>query len=154
VIKVNNLSHNAVIDGLYAASQAGAQIDLIVRTICCLRPLVPGMSDNIRVRSIVGDFLEHSRIYRFGEDPAPGAYLIGSADLMTRNLENRVEAVTPVDDPRLRARLDDIIDACLKDDELSWDLLPDGSWVERPTEVGFNVQRHLRELAEDRRRVF
>ena len=154
VIKVNNLSHNSVIDALYQASKAGAEIDLIVRTICCLRPMVTGMSERIRVRSIVGDFLEHSRIYRFGENPKPGAYLIGSADLMTRNLENRVEAVAPVDDPRLRERLDDIIDACLQDDVLSWHLLPDGSWIQRPSENDFNAQRYLQAQAEIRRKQF
>lgn len=152
VVKVNNLSHNGVIDALYAASQAGAQIDLIVRTICCLRPGVPGLSENIRVRSIVGDFLEHSRICRFGHDPEPGAYLIGSADWMTRNLENRVEAVAPVDDPRLRERLDDILDGCLEDDVLAWQLGPDGTWSKIATEESFNVQTYLRAQAERRRR--
>jgi len=153
VVKVNNLSHNGIIDALYEASQAGAEIDLIVRTICCLRPGVPGLSENIRVRSIVGDFLEHSRIYRFGEAPAPGAYLIGSADWMTRNLENRVEAVAPVDEAQLRERLDDVLDSCLKDDVLAWQLGPDGTWSKIPTEASFNVQTYLRAQAERRRRL-
>jgi len=87
---------------------------------------------------VVGPFLEHSRIYRFGEDPEPGAYLIGSADLMSRNLDNRVEAVTPVDQADLRTQLDTIVDQLLADEALSWDLHPDGTWSKSPGD--FNVQ--------------
>ncbi|MDX1619585.1 MAG: polyphosphate kinase 1 [Nitriliruptorales bacterium] len=150
VIKVNNLSHNEVIEALYDASNAGAEIALLVRSICCLRPDVPGLSENIRVRSVVGPFLEHSRIFRFGHEPAEGAYLVGSADLMPRNLENRVEAVTPVDDPELRARLDEILDLSLRDEALSWTLASSGSWIRVPKQNGFNVQEELRRLARER----
>ena len=93
-----------------------------MRGICCLRPGVPGLSENIRVRSIVGRYLEHSRIFRFGADAETAEYLIGSADLMPRNLDRRVEALAPVIDPRLRARLDEILDVNLADDMLAWEL--------------------------------
>jgi polyphosphate kinase len=150
VCKVNHLSHTKVIDALYEASQAGAEIDLVTRTICCLRPGVPGLSDNVRVRSVVGPFLEHSRIYRFGHEPDPGAYLIGSADLMPRNLDNRVEAVTPVDDPRLRSRLDRVLDELLVDEALSWTLDADGSWKKMTGDR--DAQQQLRADAIERSR--
>ena len=104
-----------------------------MRGICCLRPQVPGLSENIRVRSIVGRFLEHSRIYRFGAEPETAEYLIGSADLMPRNLDRRVEALTPVADPRLRARLAEILELDLADDVLAWELAADGTWDKIPT---------------------
>lgn len=100
-----------------------------MRGICCLRPGVPGLSERIRVRSIVGRFLEHSRIFRFGADPATAEYLIGSADMMPRNLDRRVEAVTPVTDPRLCARLEEILTVGLDDDLLAWWLDADGRWA-------------------------
>ena len=93
-----------------------------MRGICCLRPSVPGLSETIRVRSIVGRYLEHSRIYRFGADPATADWFIGSADLMPRNLDRRVEALAPVIDPRLRERLDEILAIELSDTELAWQL--------------------------------
>ncbi len=136
-----------MIDALYAASQRGVAIDLVVRGICCLRPQVPGLSETIQVRSIVGRFLEHSRVYRFGADPETAEYLIGSADLMPRNLDRRVEALTPVDDPRLKARLAEVLDANLADDTLSWELGGDGSWQKRPTVADMSTQRRLQELA-------
>jgi polyphosphate kinase len=147
-IKANNLSHEEIIERLYAASQAGAEIDLIIRSICCLRPGIEGVSEGIRVRSIVGQLLEHSRIFRFGDPAGDATYLIGSADLMPRNLENRVEAMAPVDDPDLRGRLDEILDLCLRDTELAWELGPDGSW-ERVKAAGdpLNVQEALKSAA-------
>ena len=129
VAKMNALTDATLIEALCRAGMAGVQIDLIVRGVCCLRPGVPGISENIRVRSIVGRFLEHSRIYRFGADPATAEYLIGSADMMPRNLDRRVEAVTPVTDPRLCARLEEILTVGLDDDALAWSLDGDGRWA-------------------------
>lgn len=152
IFKMNSLVDPAIIDALYAASAAGTSIDLIVRGICCLRPEVPGLSENIRVRSIVGRFLEHSRIYRFGADPADAEYLIGSADLMPRNLDRRVEAVTPVRSRALSARLDEILEIELADDILSWALGPDGTWEKVPTAIGVDAHERLSELATARAR--
>jgi polyphosphate kinase len=126
-IKVNNLSDAPIIDALYAASQAGAKIDLITRSICTLRPGVKGLSDNIRVRSVLGRFLEHSRVFHF-EARNDRRYFIGSADLLPRNLDHRLEAVTPVEDARLQQRLSTALDALLED-TTAWQLKPDGTWV-------------------------
>jgi len=126
VIKVNNLSDPAVIDALYQASQSGVEIDLIVRGICCLRAGVPGLSERIRVRSIVGRFLEHSRVYAFGRGERR-RFFFGSADLMPRNLDHRVEAVTPVEGEAQGLRLEEILDLCLFDVELAWEL-QDSTW--------------------------
>ncbi len=146
-LKMNSLVDPALIDALYDASQRGTQIDLVVRGICCLRPQVEGLSENIRVRSLIGRFLEHSRVYRFGAEPETAEYLIGSADLMPRNLDHRVEALTPVTDPRLRARLAEMLELDLTDDVLAWDLAADGSWHKIPTVRGVSTHRALQELA-------
>jgi len=146
-MKMNALVDAGMIDALYDASQRGVPIDLVVRGICCLRPQVAGLSDTITVRSIVGRFLEHSRIYRFGADPADAEYLIGSADLMPRNLDRRVEALVPVDDRRLKARLAELLDANLDDDTLSWELDGEGNWHKVPSQKRASTQRRLQELA-------
>jgi polyphosphate kinase len=149
VMKMNSLVDSEMIDALYAASAAGAEIDLIVRGICCLRPAVKGLSERIRVRSIVGRFLEHSRIFRFGSDERGPEYYIGSADLMPRNLDRRVECVAPVTEPELMARLAEILDVNLADDVLAWELRPDG-WHKVRTKAGINTHERLEELAEER----
>ena len=128
VMKLNALVDPPVIDALYRASQAGVRIDLIVRGMCSLRPDVPGVSENIRVRSVVGRFLEHSRILAFGEGDRERFY-IGSADMMERNLDRRVEAVVPVDDPRLQDRLRTILRVMLADDRRAWVLRRDDRWA-------------------------
>jgi polyphosphate kinase len=149
VIKVNNLVDPDIIEALYAASQAGADIDLIVRSMCSLRPGVRGLSERIRVRSIVGRFLEHSRIFAFGAGSQPDYYL-GSSDLMPRNLDRRVEAVTPVSDPKLAKRLAEVIEVALADDVLAWELYPDGAWRHVDTIRGLNSHRRFQELALER----
>ena len=148
-MKMNGLVDPALIDAFYEASATGAQIDLIVRGICCLRPGVQGLSENIRVRSIVGRYLEHSRIFRFGSDARGTRHYVGSADLMQRNLDGRVECVAPVSDPALAARLDEILAVNLADDVLAWELGPDG-WSKVPTTAGVNTHDRLQELAEAR----
>jgi polyphosphate kinase len=141
-IKVNGLADGPLIDALYEASQAGVEIDLLVRGVCCLRPGVPGLSETIRVRSIVGPFLEHSRVYRFGRGSQARHY-IGSADLMPRNLEGRVEVVVPVEAPPLAARLDELLELALADDVLAWELDPDGSWHRAPRRAFLAAQEEL-----------
>ncbi len=143
IAKMNSISDPGMVDALYAASRAGVEIDLIVRGICCLRPGVPGLSETIRVRSIVGRYLEHSRIYYFGNGDGPGrpTYLIGSADLMSRNINRRVEALVPIDTPELESRLREILDVVLADDHLAWELAADGTWT-RATHGG-DVDTHL-----------
>ncbi|MBV8172271.1 MAG: polyphosphate kinase 1 [Candidatus Eremiobacteraeota bacterium] len=147
VLKVNNLVDPTIIQALYNASSAGTQIDAVVRGICCLQPGVPGLSENIRVRSIVGRYLEHSRIMRFGSDERGADYFIGSADVMQRNLDRRVEAVIPVTDPLLQSRLQEILDVNLADDALAWTLDADGVWHKVPTVHNINTHRRLQELA-------
>jgi polyphosphate kinase len=121
-----------------------------VRGVCCLRPGVPGLSERVRVRSVVGRFLEHSRIFRFGSAARGRRYYIGSADLMTRNLDRRVEVLAPVEDPALRARVDEILAVNLAADARSWELGPDGRWTRRPDAGGFSPQERLQELARAR----
>jgi len=130
VLKMNSLVDRRCIRALYEASQAGVTVDLAVRGICSLRPGVPGVSERIRVVSVVGRFLEHSRVYAFhrGDEHR---YFIGSADLMPRNLDSRVELLVPVDDETLKAELEDTLERSLADDTFGWDLGPDGAWVRR-----------------------
>jgi polyphosphate kinase len=147
-IKVNGLDDVTVIDALYRASQAGVPIELIIRGICCLRPGVPGLSETIHVRSIVGRFLEHSRILRFGGSAGrPAVYYIGSADLRRRNLDRRVEAMIPVADPDAVDRLEEILAINLADDMQSWSLASDGTWHRIPTVLGNATQASLEEAA-------
>ncbi|MEI8051198.1 MAG: polyphosphate kinase 1 [Actinomycetes bacterium] len=147
--KANGLTDPAMIDALYLASQAGVRIDLAIRGMCCLRPGLPGLSESISVRSIVGEFLEHSRIYAFGEPAIDETFeiFIGSADLMERNLDRRIEALVPIHDDRLRQRLVEILDLTMNDDSNTWLLGPDQRW-RRITPPGTkSVQRHLKEMA-------
>jgi polyphosphate kinase len=130
IAKMNAIVDPEIIEALYDASRAGVQIDLIVRGICCLRPGVEGVSDHIRVISIVGRFLEHSRVFYF-RNAGEEEFYFGSADWMPRNFDRRVEAVAPVEDPDLHERLRSLLDTCLNDNRQAWDLQPDGSYVQR-----------------------
>jgi polyphosphate kinase len=147
VMKMNALVDPELIDAFYDANQKGAEIDLLIRGICCLRPGVPGLSEHIRVRSIIGRFLEHSRIFRFGPREGPAEYLIGSADLMPRNLDRRIEALLTVTGPTLQARLEEILEVGLADDVGAWELTSDGTWWKVRTGTGVELQRRLQELA-------
>jgi polyphosphate kinase len=153
VLKMNSLVDPQMIDFLYAASQARTRIDLLVRGICCLRPGVEGLSETIRVRSILGRFLEHSRIFRFGTEERGFEHYIGSADLMPRNLDRRVEAAVPVSDRTLQARLDEILAVELADDVLGWELRSDSSWRRVPEGPGVDAQQRLMVLARERASV-
>jgi polyphosphate kinase len=126
IFKMNQLEEDVVIQKLYQASQAGVEIDLIVRGLCCLNPGLPGISDHIRVRSIVGRFLEHSRIYYFQNAPIEQRIYLGSADLMRRNLYNRVEVVFPVLEPRVQKFVMRILATSLMDNQNAWELQPNG----------------------------
>ncbi|MBW4654884.1 MAG: polyphosphate kinase 1 [Kaiparowitsia implicata GSE-PSE-MK54-09C] len=130
IAKMNSLVDAAIIQALYEASQAGVEIDLIVRGMCCLRPGVAGVSDTIRVLSVIGRYLEHSRIFYFGNNGNAEVF-IGSADWMPRNLDRRVEAVTPIEEPSLVKALRDILDIFLEDNRHAWELQPDGSYTQR-----------------------
>jgi len=130
IAKMNALVDEEIITALYAASQAGVEIDLIIRGICCLRPQLAGVSDRIRVTSIVGRFLEHSRIWYWENGGAP-EYYFGSPDWMPRNLDRRVECVVPVEDPLLHPRVKSLLDTCLVDNRQAWELKPDGTYVQR-----------------------
>lgn len=151
-MKMNSLVDSGIINGLYEASQAGTRVDLIIRGICCLRPGVPGLSENIRVRSIIGRYLEHSRLFRFGARGTERHYYIGSADLMPRNLDRRVEALSPVRDPDLQFRIDEMIDVMLADDVLAWALGSDGAWTRVEPSVGVDSHLALQDLALTRSR--
>jgi polyphosphate kinase len=130
VAKVNGLADPEIIAALYRASQAGVRVELIVRSLCALRPGMAGLSENIRVISILGRYLEHARIFRFANDGQP-EYFIGSADWRTRNLSRRVEVACPVRDPAHRARLDAILAAQLAAPH-AWELGSDGTYYRRP----------------------
>lgn len=148
IAKMNALVDPRIIQALYRASQKGVQIDLIIRGMCCLRPGVPGLSENIRVMSIVGRFLEHSRIFYFQNDGAGEVY-IGSADWMTRNLDRRIEVVVPIEDASIReSLLHDVLEAALRDNCQAWDLNQDGAYTRRAPAKGetrFSVQERLLE---------
>ncbi len=150
IIKINSLADADMVAELYEASRAGVKVDLIIRGICCLLPGVEGMSDHIRVRSIVGRYLEHSRIYHFanGEGPGRPLWLIGSADLMTRNLDRRVEALVPITQPDLVGEMAFLVDTQLRDDIKAWELFPDGTW--KPLDGTIDAQHELYERAVQR----
>ncbi len=155
IMKLNSLADGPMIDQLYKASQAGVEIDLIVRGLCGLRPGVEGLSETIRVRSIVGRFLEHSRIYHFanGDGPGRAATYIGSADLLARNLDRRVEALVRVDDPRLVARVLEVAEVCLSDERLAWTLDSDGVWTRCDRGADTDTHVRLQQLALNRART-
>ncbi|MCY3230842.1 RNA degradosome polyphosphate kinase, partial [Acinetobacter pittii] len=130
IIKVNALTEPQLISALYKASQAGVKIDLIIRSICCLRPQVAGLSENIRVRSIVGRYLEHTRVYYFYNDGDTKVYC-ASADWMERNLFSRIETCFPIENKKLKKQvIEDGLNNYLKDNRQAWELQADGTWVQ------------------------
>jgi polyphosphate kinase len=145
VLKMNSLVDRRCIEALYRASRAGVPVDLNIRGICCLIPGIEGVSETVNVVSVVGRFLEHSRIYTFHRGDE-SVYYIGSADMMPRNLDTRVELLTPVEDPALRAELDDTLERCFADDTFSWKLASDGGWT-RHSGGDRSVHRELMERA-------
>lgn len=159
IMKMNSLVDTNLVDLLYRAAAAGVQIDLIIRGICSLRPgydpegsdsqSKKGTTRRIRVRSIVGRFLEHSRVYYFGNGSGPGhpAYFLGSADLMPRNLNRRIEVLTSIDDPKLQSQIDVMFDVLLDDDQLAWELDTDGSWRRNVGADGSNAHELFQHLA-------
>jgi polyphosphate kinase len=146
IAKMNKLVDQVTIDNLYAASQAGVKIDLIVRATCCLVPGVKGLSENIHLRNIVGRFLEHARVFYFENGGQPAVYC-GSADWMSRNFFRRVEALFPIEDPELRKRIvEDLLPAELRDNEDARILRSDGTYVEAPKATGepsFSAQKYF-----------
>ena len=141
IAKMNALVDAEVIQALYRASQSGVEIDLVVRGICCLRPGVEGVSDRVRVTSIIGRFLEHSRLWYF-ENGGEGEYYLGSADWMPRNFDRRVEVIAPVEDPAHHARLRALLAVCLSDNRQAWQLGPDGTWRQRQPDGGRERATH------------
>ena len=144
-MKLNGLTDPMIIDALYRASGAGVDVQLCVRSLCCIRPQVPGLSERISVRSIVGEFLEHSRIYSFGGgDGGVEETFIGSADLMERNLDRRIEVLTPVLDPRLAAQIHGLLDLVFADTASSWFLSPEGAWSRSAADRSISLQETLK----------
>ncbi len=153
-IKVNALVDSVLIDELYAAAQAGATIEIVTRGICTLRPGVVGLSEGITVRSVLGRFLEHSRMYVFRAGER-ASYWIGSADLMPRNLDRRIEVLAPIENMRLRSQLDDVFDALLADDRQSWTLRADGRWTRNDQgEGGSGVSAQDELIARAKKRAY
>ncbi len=159
IAKMNSLDDQKIIQALYQASQEGVPVDLIVRGLCCLRPGIPGISDHIRVSSIIGRFLEHSRIFHFANgshDPLLGDFFIGSADWQVRNLLRRVEVVTPIADALARARIWEILRIMRHDQRQAWDMQADGSYILRhpaddtPLEAALGTHQVLMDLTRDR----
>ena len=152
ILKMNSLVDVRMTEKLYEASQAGVDIDLIIRGQCSLKPGIPGLSDRIRVRSIIGRYLEHSRIYHFANGDGPGEPVtyIGSADLMSRNLNRRVEALVRLDDPRTQQRVREILDVVLDDGRLAWTLAADGVWTKRRGPAAIDTHARLQQLARGR----
>jgi polyphosphate kinase len=153
---MNALEDLEIINALYRASQAGARIDLIVRGFCCLRPGVPGLSENIQVISVIGRFLEHSRLFYFLNHGGAEEFFMGSADWMGRNLSHRVEAAVPIEDPAMQARLREIFDVMLADNREAWDLHGDGTWTQRRPAEGepeHGTHQRLMELTMQRARA-
>jgi polyphosphate kinase len=152
LFKLNHIVDPEIIEELYAASNAGCRVDLIVRGMCAIRAGVPGMSTNIAVRSLVGKYLEHSRIYRFGEPDAGAVYYMGSADMMQRNLSGRVESLVPVTDPSIQVRLEELLQVEMDDDTLAWEMRPDTTWQKVPGLVEIDAHETMERLAVGRAR--
>jgi polyphosphate kinase len=150
-IKVNSMVDEAVVDALYRASRAGVPVDVWVRGICALRPGLPGLSENIRVRSVLGRFLEHSRVFAFDNGGDPEVW-IGSADMMHRNLDRRIEALVRVSDPGHRASLVRLLDAGTADTTQSWHLDADGDWTRVARDAEGRPLRNVQESLIDARR--
>ncbi|MBU6496319.1 MAG: RNA degradosome polyphosphate kinase, partial [Acidobacteria bacterium] len=153
LVKVNGLTDPTVIDALYEASRAGVEIRLIVRTLCCLRPGIEGLSENITVHSVVGEFLEHSRLFIFSRPGEPDFEVyLGSADLMERNLDRRVEAIVPIENPSMRADLLEAFDITWSDDVFTWILGSDRRWRRLQSVNGVVAQSELKSRALERAR--
>ncbi|MDJ0960413.1 MAG: polyphosphate kinase 1 [Acidimicrobiia bacterium] len=152
LFKCNHIVDTQIIEALYAASAAGCRVDLIVRGNCSIRAGVPGLSENITIRSIVGKYLEHSRFYRFGHPIDDATYYLGSADLMQRNLSGRVEVLTPVEDPHLKGRIEEILVTLQSDSELAWEMIDEGRAWRRAeaTTPAVNAHEELERLALER----
>ncbi|WP_127360011.1 RNA degradosome polyphosphate kinase [Actinacidiphila soli] len=150
-VKVNSIVDEAIVDALYRASQAGVPVDIWVRGICAVRPGVPGLSENIRVRSVLGRFLEHSRVFVFGNGGEPEVWF-GSADMMHRNLDRRIEAMVRVADPAHRTTLNRLLELGTSDSTSSWHLGPDGNWTRHSVDADGRPLRNIQEMLIDARR--